>query len=141
ILRNKNLPLDDVQAHVTLNDKVLAFTPLSFGMAGGPLNSTLTLDGRQDMIKAQLKTQARHLKLKKLFPGAESMDASFGELHGDGQLTAQGRSVAEPLAHSTGEVQALASRGTISHHLLETAGLNVANMVMVKLFGDEQIVL
>src|SRR3546814_17346282 len=76
-----------------------------------------------------------------LFPGAESMDASFGELHGDGELSAQGRSIAELLGHSNGEVKALVSRGTISRFLLDAAGLNVANMVLVKLFGDEQIVL
>src|SRR5690606_7359845 len=66
---------------------------------------------------------------------------SFGELHGDAKLSAQGNSVAELLAHSNGEIKALVSRGTISHFLLEAAGLNVANMVMAKLFGDEQIVL
>src|SRR5690606_28920967 len=87
------------------------------------------------------KTAARHLKLKRLVPGADSMNASFGELHGDAELTAQGDSVHEMLAHSNGEIKALVSRGTISQFLLEAAGLNVANMVLVKLFGDEQIVL
>src|SRR3546814_8951419 len=85
----------------------LTLMPLNFGVAGGTLGNTLTLDGNGDKIKAKLKTQARHLKLKKLFPGAESMDASFGELHGDGELSAQGRSVAELLGHSNGEVKAL----------------------------------
>lgn len=141
IVRNKDLPLDNIEAQVKLMNKVLTFTPLNFGVAGGTLGNTLKLDGNGDKIKAELKTEARHLKLKKLFPGAESMDASFGELHGDAELSAQGASIAELLAHSNGEVKALVSRGTISQFLLEAAGLNVANMVIVKLFGDEQIVL
>ncbi|HWK71045.1 MAG TPA: AsmA family protein [Burkholderiaceae bacterium] len=141
ILRDKDLPLDNIEAHVKLKDKVLTFTPLNFGVAGGTLSNTLKLDGGAEKIKAELKTEARHLKLKKLFPGAESMDASFGELHGDAELSAQGSSIAELLAHSNGEIKALVSRGTISQFLLEAAGLNVANMVIVKLFGDEQIVL
>src|SRR5690606_5418723 len=87
------------------------------------------------------KTAARHLKLKRLVPGADSMNASFGELHGDAELTAQGDSVHEMLAHSNGEIKALVSRGTVSQFLLEAAGLNVANVILVKLFGDEQIVL
>src|SRR3546814_5446502 len=37
--------------------------------------------------------------------------------------------------------RSLVSRGTISNFLLEAAGLNVANMVILKLFGDEQIML
>src|SRR3546814_17435624 len=80
ILRNKDLPLDNIQAHIKLDNKVLTLMPLNFGVAGGTLGNTLTLDGNGDKIKAKLKTQVRHLKLKILFPGAESMDASFGEL-------------------------------------------------------------
>src|SRR5690606_19828121 len=57
------------------------------------------------------------------------------------KIAAQGRSVAELLAHSNGDLSAAVSRGTISNFLLEAAGLNVANMVMLKLFGDEQIML
>ncbi|MGB3288999.1 MAG: AsmA family protein [Burkholderiaceae bacterium] len=141
ILRDKDLPLDNIEAHVTLKDKVLAFTPLNFGVASGTLSNTLRLDGGNGKIAAELETEARHLKLKKLFPGAESMNASFGELHGDAKLSARGNSIAELLANSNGEIKALVSRGTISQFLLEAAGLNVANMVIVKLFGDEQIVL
>ena len=141
IVRDKALPLDDIQTHVVLKDRVLSFTPLNFGMAGGTLSNTLKLDGRESKIKAELTTAARKLQLKKLFPAAESMDASFGEVHGDAKLSAQGSSIAELLASSNGEIKALVSRGTISQFLLEAAGLNVANMILVKIFGDEQIVL
>lgn len=139
IIRDKNLPLDNITAHLTLKDRVLSFTPLNFGVAGGTLANTIKLDGSSDKIKATLTTTARHLKLKKLFPGAESMNASFGELHGDASLSGQGSSPAELLAHSNGEIKALIGKGTISKLLLETAGLNVANIVMAKLFGDKQI--
>src|SRR5690606_3270308 len=141
ILRDKDLPLDNIEAHVKLDNKVLSFTPLNFGMAGGTLSNTLKLGGQGPTIKAELDTSARQMKLKKLLPGAESMNASFGELHGDAKLSAQGNSVAELLAHANGEIKAVVSRGTISQFLLEAAGLNVANMVAAKLFGDEQIVL
>lgn len=141
IIRNKDLPIDNLSTHLVLNDRVLSLTPLNFGMAGGTLSNTIKLDGRGGQIKANLATSARHLKLKKLFPAAETMDASFGELHGDASLSAEGTSVATLLAHSNGEIKALVSKGTISKLLLETAGLNVANIIMVKLFGDKQIVL
>src|SRR3546814_15068244 len=107
----------------------LTLMPLNFGVAGGTLGNTLTLDGNGDKIKAKLKTQARHLKLKKLFPGAESMDASFGELHGDGELSAQGRSIADRLGPSNGEVTAWVSRGPTTRFLLDAGGLKVAQMV------------
>lgn len=141
ILRDKDLPLDAIEAHIKLDDRVLSLTPLNFGFAGGTLSNTISLDGRSEKIQAEMVTSARHLKLRRLFPGAEKMNASFGELHGDATLKGQGDSVAELLGHSNGEMKALVSRGTISHFLLEAAGLNIANMVIVKLFGDEQVVL
>jgi uncharacterized protein involved in outer membrane biogenesis len=141
ILRDKDLPLDNIAAHLKLNDRVLSFTPLNFGIAGGTLSNTMTLDGRNEQIDAKLKTVAKGLELKKLFPGAETMDASFGQVHGDISLTGKGVSVATLLGHSSGTIEIIVSRGTISKLLLETAGLNIANIVFAKLFGDKQIIL
>ncbi|HEY9279894.1 MAG TPA: AsmA family protein [Eoetvoesiella sp.] len=141
IVHDKRLPIEDVRANIKLNDSILTLTPLNFGVAGGELSSNITLNGQGEIIKAKMAISARHLQLKKLFPGAESMKASFGELHGDAALTSEGNSVAQLLGKSTGEVQALVSKGTISHFLLEAAGLNIANLVMLKIFGDEQVVL
>ncbi|MCK9509827.1 MAG: AsmA family protein [Pigmentiphaga sp.] len=141
IIRGENLPLDNIEAHVKLQDRVLSFTPLNFGVAGGTLSNTLRLDGRSKPMQAKMDTAARHLKLKELFPGAESMNASFGEVQGDARLEGRGNSVAELLSHANGDIKALVSRGTVSHFLLEAAGLNVANMIMAKIFGDEQVIL
>lgn len=141
IVRDKSLPLDNISAHVELNDRVLSFRPLNFGVAGGTLSNTLVLNGQEKTIKARIKTTAKHLKLKQLFPAAASMKASFGEVYGDLSLTGSGTSVATLLAHANGQVQLLVSRGTISKALLETAGLNIANIIIGKLFGDKQVVL
>lgn len=139
ILHDKDLPLDKVKAHVILSDSVLKLDPLNFGVAGGNLNSKIELNGQGETIKAKMTISARHLKLKQLLPAARSMNASFGEVHGDAALSGEGDSIAELLGHSNGELQALVSKGTISHLLLETAGLNLANIIIVKLFGDEQV--
>lgn len=139
ILRDKDLPLDDIDAHVRLQDRVLSFEPLNFGVAGGTLSNTIKLDGRGDVLQADMKTAVRGLQLKQLFPGAESMDASFGKLHGDARLKGSGDSIASLLGSSSGELSLALSRGTISRFLMEAAGLNVANVIFVKLFGDEQV--
>lgn len=136
---NVDLPLDDVQAHVFLEDSVLRFEPLDFGVAGGSFDSTITLDGNASPIQASLQAEARGLQLGKLFPGVESMDAALGAVHGDVTLDSRGDSVSELMAHVSGDLRAVVSRGTVSRFLLEAAGLNVANMVFVKLFGDEQV--
>lgn len=141
IVRNEDLPLDDVEAHVKLDNKILTLTPLNFGVAGGNLRTTIELNGRQEEIKARLKATARGLQLRKLLRGAESMRASLGSVHANASLSSQGKSLAELLGHSNGEIKGVVSKGTVSHFLLEAAGLNIADMIIVKLFGDEQIVL
>lgn len=141
ILRDKDLPLDNIEAAVRLQDRVLSFEPLNFGVAGGTLSNTIKIDGRGEVLQADMVTAVRGLQLKQLFPGAESMTASFGKLYGDAQLKGSGDSIAGLLGSSNGEVSLAISRGTISRFLMEAAGLNVANVVFVKLFGDEQVML
>lgn len=141
IVQNENLPFDDIEAHVRLQDRVLSFEPLNFGVAGGTLSNNLRIDGRGQVLQAKMKTDARGLKLKELFPGAEAMNASFGKLHGGAQLESTGDSIASLLGNSNGEMSLALSRGTISRFLIEAAGLNVANVIFVKLFGDEQVML
>jgi uncharacterized protein involved in outer membrane biogenesis len=141
IVHSKELPLDHIQTHVVLNDRVLSLDPLDFGVAGGTLATVIHADGRGKPLKADMTLSARHLQLKRLFPAAQSMNASFGELHGDARLAGAGNSIAALLGHADGELRALISKGTISRLLLETAGLNVANILINKLFGDRQVVL
>src|SRR5690606_29438522 len=104
IVRDENLPLDDIQAHVLLKDRVLSFEPLNFGVAGGTLSNTIRVDGKGDVLHADMDMAARGLQLKQLFPGAESMDASFGQLHGDAKLKGSGDSIAGLLGSSNGEL-------------------------------------
>lgn len=141
IVRDEDLPFDDISAQVRLQDRVLSFEPLNFGVAGGKLVNSLKIDGRGETLKADMATEIRGLQLKQLFPGAESMNASFGQLHGDARLSGTGDSIASLLGSSNGELSVALSRGTISRFLIEAAGLNVANVVFVKLFGDEQVML
>lgn len=139
LVRTNDIPLQDIVAEIHMKDKVLSLTPLNFGMAGGSITSNISLDGRKKNIDAQIRLAARHLKIRELFPKLQSMQASFGEVNGDAALTGQGNSVSTMLATSNGELGAVVTEGSISKFMLELAGLNVANAVFVKLFGDKQV--
>jgi len=69
------------------------------------------------------------------------MQATFGEINGDGALVGKGNTVAAMLGTSQGEINAVVTEGTVSQFVLELAGLNVANAVYVKIFGDKQTML
>lgn len=139
IIRDKDLPIDNLVTEIHLRDGVMTLTPLNFGVAGGNLVSNIKFDGHNHIIKAEMKISARHIKLKQLFPTFQPMQASLGEINGDARLSATGNSVATMLGSSNGEVKALINQGTISKLLLEQMGLNIGNVIMTKLFGDKQV--
>ncbi|HTD03565.1 AsmA family protein [Undibacterium sp.] len=139
IIRSKDLPIDNLVTNIHLADSVVTLTPLNFGVAGGNFSSNIKLDGRDQLIKAEMKISARHLKLKQLFPSFEAMQASFGEINGDASLSATGSSISSLLGNSNGEVKALINQGSISKLLLEEMGLNIGNIVLTQLSGDKQI--
>jgi uncharacterized protein involved in outer membrane biogenesis len=139
ILKQKDLPISDLDAHLKLDDRVLSLTPLNFGIAGGNLRSDIKLDGRDKPMKSQLKLSARRIKIEKLYPELDASKTSFGEINGDAALSATGNSVGAMLGSSNGELKTLVNQGAISKLLLEQMGLNVGNIVVSKLFGDKQV--
>jgi uncharacterized protein involved in outer membrane biogenesis len=139
IVKQKDLPISDLQAHLVLKDKVLTLDPLSFGVAGGNLSSTIRLDGQDKQMKSDMSLSARRIKIQKLYPELDASKTSFGEINGDAKLSATGNSVAAMLGSANGEVKTLVNQGAISKFLLEAAGLNVGNIVISKLFGDKEV--
>lgn len=139
IVKQKDLPISDLQAHLILKDRVLTLAPLDFGVAGGTLSSTIRLDGQNNPMNADLRLAARKLKIQKLYPQLDASRTSFGEINGDARLSATGNSVAAMLGSANGEVKTLVTQGAISKFLLEAAGLNVGNVVLSKLFGDKEV--
>jgi uncharacterized protein involved in outer membrane biogenesis len=139
IVRTDNLPIDNLTAHVTMDAGVLKLDPLKFGVAGGTLDTHWQLNGGTTPLQTSLKLEARHLKLKQLFPGVKTMQTSLGEMNGDAALTATGNSIAALAAGANGELKLIVTDGTISSTLLEEAGLNVGNIVVEKLFGNKDV--
>ncbi|MGF6444531.1 AsmA family protein [Paraburkholderia youngii] len=139
IIKNANLPITDLYTHVVMTDGVLSLVPLKFGVAGGSLASDIYLDGSGAPLKGRFAMSARHLKLKQLFPNFKTMQSALGEINGDASLSATGNSPAALAATSNGELKALVSEGTVSRLLMEAAGLNVANVVYEKLFGNRDV--
>ena len=143
IIREKNLPISQLNTHLILQDGVLALTPLNFSVAGGTLASNIRLDGSgrvdKHAIRAEMKASARHLKIKQLFPTLPDLQASVGELNADASMSATGNSVASLLGSSNGELKSLIDQGTVSKLLLEEMGLNIGSVVLSRVFGDKQV--
>lgn len=139
ISHGKSLSINSLNTHLVMDDGRLSLDPLDFGVAGGTLKNAIHLDGRSDPMNGSLDMDARHLKLKQLFPTFQPMQTSFGELNADAKIKASGNSVAALLGDSTGELKLLINDGAVSKNLMELAGLNVANYIVGKLFGDKTV--
>ncbi|MBE1161705.1 AsmA family protein [Dyella acidiphila] len=134
-----SIPVNALQTHLTLDNGLLKLDPLHMSVAGGSIDSRLRMDSGAQPMNVAVAMRARHLQLKQLFPTFQPMSTSFGEINGDADLNARGNSVATLLGGANGEVKLLMNDGAISKTLLETAGLNVANVVIGKMFGDKTV--
>ena len=139
IIRPAALPVNDVSTHLKMDDGVLSLNPLKFGVAGGTLSGNIQLNGRATPLHGKFSLAARGMRLKQLFPTFEPMQTSFGQINGDADLAAVGNDPAALASSLNGEIKLLLNDGAISNALLEKAGLNVANIVMAKLFGDKTV--
>ncbi|MCO8625929.1 AsmA family protein [Burkholderia multivorans] len=139
IVKDPALPITDLYTHIVMTDGVLSLQPLKFGVAGGSIASDLHLDGRERPLKARATTRVRGLKLRQLLPTVKTMQSALGEVNGDAQLSATGNTPAALAASSNGEVKLLVTDGTLSRLLMEAAGLNVANVVYEKMYGNRNV--
>lgn len=139
IVHNEELPISDLDARVQLENGQLNLTPLKFGMAGGTLEADIALNGANTPLQGKARVKARGLRLKDLVPDFEAMQTSLGELNGDADLTGTGNSVAALLGSADGQMQLVINDGTVSRSLMEIAGLNVANYLIARMFGDEEV--
>jgi uncharacterized protein involved in outer membrane biogenesis len=138
-INSPTLPLDDMDAHLKLNDGLLRLEPLNFGVAGGDIRSTIRMDARKQAISTQLQATIRKVQLGKLFPDAKLAEQASGGISGDINLTGQGNSVAAMLGSSDGAVALGIGRGHVGNLIMELAGLDVAESVKFLFTGDKQI--
>lgn len=139
IARAKELPLEDLDVRLKMQDKVLTLSPLNFGIAGGALKADVVLNGHGATIQARTQLRARKLQLSKLFPAIEASKTSLGELNGEVSLSGSGDSVGAMLGGADGHLGLVVADGQISRLLMEKAGLHVWEIITLSLAGDKQV--
>jgi AsmA family protein len=138
--RNRDMvPLDDLNATLTLDNGVMKVEPLRFGVAGGRLDSKVAVDARAETMKVNIDSSVRGLRINRLIPGTDALDASLGAIDGRIDLAGQGNSTADVLGTSNGNVDLVSGGGEVSNLLLEVAGLDIAETVRFFIGGDKTI--
>ena len=134
-----SLPLDDMDATLSLQDGLLRLHPLDFGVAGGHIRSDIRMDARRPRIDTRLQAKIRGLHLGQLFPDAKLAQQAAGAISGDIELSGSGNSIAQMLGDSDGNVGVAMGNGHIGNLVMELAGLDVAESLKFLLTEDKQI--
>ncbi|MBS7456370.1 AsmA family protein [Coralloluteibacterium stylophorae] len=132
-------PIDDMEAHLTLEKGLVRLDPLNFGVAGGQVRSTIQLDAGRPEIRTRADIGVRNLELPRLVPASDLLEQAAGRIAGDISLEGRGNSVAQMLGTSNGEVRLGMGSGHMSNLLLELAGLDVAQSVRYWLGRDREV--
>lgn len=139
IRRARELPLENLDVHLSLRDSVLTLDPLNFGVAGGQLKTAITLDGRKAPVRAKARVQARKIRMARLFATVELNQASVGEINGDFVLAGTGDSIGRMLATADGKVGLVVANGEISRLMMEKIGLHLWEILELTVTGDQLI--
>lgn len=133
---SRDLPLDNLVAHLELKDGLLALVPLDFGVAGGHVVSQIRLDASHEPIRTTVQATATNLEAKALLPALKRSSGSAGKVGGRASLSATGSSVADMAATANGEVALIMSRGRASTLSLVLVNLDLANAAKYVIYGD-----
>ncbi|WP_369980177.1 AsmA family protein [Xanthomonas bundabergensis] len=135
----QTLPLDDMDAHLKLNDGVLLLQPLDFGVAGGNIRSDIRMDARKPTIATRAQISVRGMQLGKLFPDGQLAKEASGAIGGEIALAGTGNSIAQMLGSADGSVAIGMGKGHISNLIMELAGLDIAESLKFLVTKDREI--
>ena len=138
-IRAPGLPVNDLNAEVTLNEGVLRFKPVALKLAGGDVRLYLTLDSSVQPAGVDLDARVSPVDLKKLMSGSGFAREAAGTIGGRAKLDTRGNSVADILGAADGNVFIVMAGGTISQLLVELAGLDIAESLGVAFNGDKPV--
>lgn len=136
----RKLPVDDMDATLSLRNGVLVLKPLNFGVADGDIRATIRMDARETTIRTRADVTASGLTLAKLLPPSVQLGkTAIGRVGGRMAIASDGNSIARIAANADGDLDAGMGRGEISKLLMEFAGMDLAGILKIKLTHDEQI--
>ncbi len=131
------VPMENLRAYLKLENGVLRFQPLDFGVAGGHVVSNVVLDVNPAVAKAQVQVDARGVELKRIFPRLAAPGGSAGRFAGRARFNAEGNNVAQLVGSADGDAAVSMRGGEASTLALVLTNLDLARAAELMLKGDE----
>jgi len=134
-----NLPIDNLDAKLTLKGGVLKFEPAALGVANGRIELYSTFDASTKPSRVEIDTRFRQLEIKRLLGNSKFAEKSTGPIGGRMALSGTGESFRELMATASGNTFLVMSGGELSGLLVELAGLDVAEALGRLVRGDNSV--
>jgi uncharacterized protein involved in outer membrane biogenesis len=134
-----NLPIDNLNAKLSLNNGVLKFEPAALGVANGRIELYSTFDGSQQPSRVNIDARFRQLEIKRLLGNSKFAQESTGPIGGRIAISGTGESFRELMATASGNTFLVMSGGELSGLLVELAGLDVAEALGSLVRGDKPV--
>ena len=135
-------PLRPLRAHLILSDGVLTLRDLDARTGQGNLRGQVQLDGRTALALWQADLRWSGVRLERWIQQQRANNAPpyvSGSLAGQARVAGQGKSTAAILASLSGGVRMQVANGTVSHLVVEAAGLDIAQSLGVLIKGDDSL--
>jgi len=146
-LNSGNAQLQSIQplrTHLILQDGVLTLDDIDARLARGQISGRVTIDGREASAvwRAQLGLRGMLLEqwlLLRKGSGASATPYATGRIGAKLDIEGRGRSTAQFLASANGRAQLFWNKGTVSHLLVEGAGIDIAQALGILVRGDDAL--
>lgn len=131
-----------LRGHIVLADGVLQIRDIDARVAKGQFAGSITLDGRQPTARWQVRLRVGGVHLEQWLqverPGNKPPYVT-GLMGGRINLDGEGRSTADLLATADGRIVLYWTQGSVSHLIVEAAGIDLAQAVGVLIRGDKDL--
>jgi uncharacterized protein involved in outer membrane biogenesis len=135
-------PLRPLRARLQLDGGVLTIDALDARTAEGRLGGELQLDGRGAVALWSTQLRWSGVRLERWLRQPREGEAPpyvTGQLGGRADLKGRGRSTADILGSLQGSLRTELRDGTVSHQLVEAAGLDLAESLGLMIKGDDAL--
>ena len=136
-------PLRPLRTHLVLENAVLTLRDIDARTGAGTLKGVVQLDGRNSLALWNADLRWNDVRLERwLHQDRKEGDAPpyiTGRLNGQAKVVGQGKSTAAILGSLGGSVRMQLRDASISHLVIEAAGLDVAQALGVMIKGDDAL--
>ncbi|HEV8390558.1 MAG TPA: AsmA family protein [Dongiaceae bacterium] len=133
------LPIETLAGTVAIRGGKAVVKPLHMRVAGGGVDGALSLDSGPKPAVAAADLKMRGVDVKQFFRGTDFIDTTGGKLSGDVDIKGQGKSLADVMGTANGKTFIAMSGGSMSGLLIEGAGLDIAEALLLYVTDDARV--